>query len=854
MNAIIVDDEMLARERITNLLDKRKEIKIAKYSLQNSFLFMIFFVASSVVSKGQSLDDNLVRKEITIPKVENSPSIDGILDDTAWENAPVAKNFVERKPNNGRPIPDSLSTEVKIIYDDLGIYFGAVLKDPQPEKIMKELTERDQVGGFDFLSIVLNGYNDHQQSLQFLVTAAGVQYDAKITNSKEDPSWNAVWYSAVKINSSNWTAEVFIPFSELRFPKKAIQKWGLNIVREIRRTGTRYNWSPVDNTKGSYSLYDGQINGIENIEAPLRLSFQPYVSSYVNSYNGLTEIKSNGGMDLKYGINDAFTLDMILVPDFGQTKFDDAVLNLSAFEVQLDDQRPFFTEGTELFTIGGLFYSRRVGGRPSGKVTPGDNEYIEEIPSSVDLLNAIKVSGRTDDGLGVGFFNAVTERTFAKIRNTQTEDIREEMVEPYSNYNVMVLDQRFGGNSSVSFVTTNTTRGGHFRDANATGVYMDLTNKKNTLKYTLSTEGSWVMQETTKFGVEGRAGIEKLDGKHRMKANIKFRTKDYDINDLGYSSFTNNIRYIGYYGFRYLQPKGGLNNMLLNFTLMHERRLDPDLYGMIFFNFNSTFITSEFLRFGGGFEATPFGTNNFYEPRTENRHVKIPSYHDQWLWIGTDYRKKLNVYAIADWYNFNEKGREKFIFDLVPGYRASDKLKLRYNGKAEFSNKEEGFVSSSGPEIIFGKRNRTTFINSMEADYIFNNKMAVNLALRHYYSEVDYEGLYDLKSSGDLAFTGPDNGVYDTTYNSWNMDLRFSWWFAPGSQLSLLYRNAVQSHLEESNRSLVQNYNDLFSQDQHNNISLRVTYYLNFNRMKNWVKPSPSRNREIRDRKLGIGM
>ncbi|MGM0933514.1 MAG: DUF5916 domain-containing protein [Bacteroidota bacterium] len=828
--------------------------ELPKKTFKNFLFFLLFLFATLSSTKAQSLDKEIVNKEITISRITNSPSIDGVLDDAAWQNASVARDFVERKPNNGKPAPDSLATEVKIIYDDMGIYFGAVLHDPEPEKIMKELTGRDQVGGFDFLSILINGYNDHQQSLQFLVTAAGVQYDAKITNSKEDPSWNAVWYSEVKINGSNWTAEIFIPYSELRFPEKEIQEWGLNIVREFRRTGTRYNWSPVDNTKGAYSLYDGQINGLKNIQSPLRLSFQPYVSSYVNNYDGQTEINTNGGMDLKYGINDAFTLDMILVPDFGQTKFDDAVLNLSAFEVQYDDQRPFFTEGTELFTIGDLFYSRRVGGGPSGKVTLNENEQIEESPSSVDLLNALKVSGRTDDGLGIGFFNAVTEKTFATIKNTNSGDTREEVVEPLTNYNVMVLDQRFRGNSSVSLVNTNATRAGNFRDANATGLYMNLTNKKNTLNYTLSTEGSWVMEERTRFGMEGRAGIEKLNGKHRAKAVVKFRTKDYDINDLGYSSFTNNIRYIGYYGFRYLQPKGYLNDLLLNFTFMHERRLDPDLYGQVYFNFNSSFTTRDLFKFGGGFEATPFGINDFYEPRTENRHVKVPAYHDQWLWFGTDYRKKLNVYTLVDWYKYNEEGRGRLIFEFKPAYRATDNFKLRYNFKAEFSDKEEGFVKSSGNEIVFGKRNRNTLVNSMEGDYIFNNKMAVNLALRHYYSEVEYNGLYELEPSGDLSFYSPDNGKYDTTYNSWNFDLRFSWWFAPGSQLSLLYRNAIQSHLEESNRSFTQNYNDLVSQQQLNNVSLRITYYLNFNRMKNWITSSPSRKQENRDPKTGIGI
>src|SRR5690606_18508581 len=275
----------------------------------------------------------------------------------------------------------------------------------------------------------------------------------------------------------------------------------------------------------------------------------------------------NGGMDLKYGINDAFTLDMVLIPDFGQSKFDAEVLNLSAFEVQHEENRPFFTEGTELFTKGDLFYSRRVGGYPSGNVSLAENEEIADFPATVDLINAFKISGRTDGNLGIGVFNAITERTFAEIENVETQETRMELVAPLANYNILVLDQRFGDNSSVSFVNTNVMREGSYRDANAAGLYMDLTNKKNTLNYFANAEGSWVTGDSKKFGAEGRAGIAKISGKHRVSGEINFRTKEYDINDLGYSGETNFINYYGYYGYRYLQPKGFLNNLYLNFNL-----------------------------------------------------------------------------------------------------------------------------------------------------------------------------------------------------------------------------------------------------------------------------------------------
>lgn len=805
---------------------------IVRISVFIMTLFMGLFVHAQEL-------DSISRKKIYVVKVSESPKIDGVLDDLVWQNAPVATDFVERQPNNGKPIPDSLRTEVKVVYDDRGIYFGAHMADPEPDKILKELTERDGIGNDDFFFILLNGYNDHQQSLQFIVTAAGVQYDAKMTNGNEDPSWNGVWYSGVKINADGWVAEIFIPYSEIRFPEGEGQIWGLQMEREFRRDRKRFSWNFVDNTKGAFSIYDGEIHGIQNIDPPTRLSFQPYLSGYLNNYDGESEFVFNGGMDLKYGINDAFTLDMILIPDFGQTKFDPTVLNLTAFEVQYEEQRPFFTEGTELFNKGNLFYSRRVGGFPSLYPELGEDEVVSEFPARVDLINALKISGRTKKNLGIGFFNGITERTYAKIKNEVTQEERKELVEPLTNYNVLVLDQRFGENNSVSLVNTNTLREGHYRDANVTGLYFDLTNKKNTWNYWGDAEMSWVKTDENYFGYEGTAAAAKISGNHRFQASFFLRTKDYNIDDLGYTGQTNYINYYGYYGYRYLQPKGKFNNLNLNFNLNFNRRLDPDLYNYFMFNFNSSFTTKKFFGFGGGFEMTPFGTYDIYEPRTENRYVKIPDYYDTWVWISTDYRKRLALDATVDWYKYAERGMGRLILNFSPRFRVSDKWKLFLNTQTTLSDKEYGFVNKDETEIYFGQRDRNTIETSLESQYIFNDKMALNLAFRHYYTDVTYGKFFTLEENGDLTHNNSYSENHNATYNSWNIDLRFSWWFAPGSQLSLLYRNAIEGYDQVSEVSFRDNFDYLFDQPQLNSFSIRISYFLDYNRMKNWLKKKP---------------
>jgi hypothetical protein len=200
--------------------------------------------------------------------------------------------------------------------------------------------------------------------------------------------------------------------------------------------------------------------------------------------------------------------------------------------------------------------------------------------------------------------------------------------------------------------------------------------------------------------------------------------------------------------------------------------------------------------------------------------------------------KKLAVDVNVDWYKYNEAGRDRLILELGPKYRVSDKFKIFYNTDVILSSNEEGFVSISNDDIIFGKRDRNTVVNSLESQYIFNNKMALNLSFRHYYSEVEYSGFLTLQNDGGLAANSVFNENRNATYNNWNVDLRFSWWFAPGSQLTLLYRNAMESYINASRVNFSNNFSNLFDEPQLNSLSLRISYYIDYNSIKGWVGKS----------------
>ncbi|MCY7410870.1 MAG: carbohydrate binding family 9 domain-containing protein, partial [Chitinophagales bacterium] len=423
--------------------------------IPTAFIFL-FFLFSSLANAQKPI---LPATRITI-----APKIDGKLDDAAWKDLPVVNTPITYSPEYGKPA--SQKTEVRLGYDDVAIYVGVYMYDSLPRQIKKQLGSRDDVGALaDVFTIGLGPYNDGLNGYRLSVSAAGVQSDEKGSPSNQhDASWDAVWQSAVSINNDGWVCEMKIPYSAIRFPSQEIQDWGLQFGRSIATNGELDLWSPVDPKIPGIITQWGTLVGLTNIEPPLRLSFSPYLTAGIQStpissdpVDYQTDKILSGGMDVKWGINESFTLDATLIPDFGQVQSDNLVLNISPFETKFNEKRPFFTEGTELFnqdfSNGGgsqLFYSRRIGGTPIHYYDVydqlGENETLIKNPSDTKLYNATKFSGRTDDGLGIGVLNAVSRPAYAEIKNDETGAVRTVETNPVTNYNVFVLDQTLKNN------------------------------------------------------------------------------------------------------------------------------------------------------------------------------------------------------------------------------------------------------------------------------------------------------------------------------------------------------------------------------------------------------------------------
>ncbi|RTY95544.1 hydrolase [Flavobacterium sp. GSN2] len=799
--------------------------------MKNSFLFC--FLALSFIGYSQ-------KKVLHTKFISDKITIDGNLNEATWQSAAIATDFIMFEPDNGKKIPDNKRTEVRIVYDNDALYIGATMYDENPDKILREITQRDNFGTADLFGVFINGFNDGQQDFQFFVNAADGQADCIMTDTNgEDYSWDAVWNSKAVITKKGWIVEMRIPYAALRFSGEKKQTWGLNFFREIRRDRHKYTWNFIDSKLGTFTQQTGILEGIENIKPPTRLFLLPYSSFYVNANSQEKTIGTlKGGLDLKYGINDAFTLDMILVPDFGQTKFDDKILNLGPFEQQFNENRPFFTEGTDLFSKGNLLYSRRIGGTPSYKLN--ENESFAEAPN-ISLINAFKISGRTKDGLGIGILNAVTKNTPTTIFNNESRALRTEL-EPLANYSVLVLDQRFRKNSSVAFVNTNVTRNGHFRDGNVTALVWDLNTKKNTYNISGDFKYSYINDTEEKTGINSQLNFSETSGKFRYGLGADITTKNFDNNDLGINFETNYYSIYGNSSYRILNPTKYFNtfNARINMYSQFQKETGKVQSSNISFQINSNNKKNHY--FGMGIDANPLETFDYYEPRSADRFVIKPTKIGGFIYLSSNYNNPFAINFNPSFAIFDETGRNSYGFSLGPRYRFSDKISLNYNFNFLRQNNNKGYVDSVNDDmnattpntIVFANRNVITYSNTLSGKYSLNSQMTFNLSIRQYWSYAENKNALSLQQNGRLANFMAYTSNKNSSFYSWNTDLSYSWWFAPGSQVSVLYRNNAAAFERNINKEFGENVTNLLNNEALSHVfSISIRYFIDYNEVKN---------------------
>lgn len=787
--------------------------------------FILLVCLISYFSYGQ-------KKTVAATKKTTPITIDGKLDDWNWAESNIATDFVMFEPDNGVPIAPEKRTEIKLQYDNQALYIAAKLYDNEPSQIQKELTQRDNFGVSDHFGVFINGFNDGQQDFRFFVSAAGVQMDCLATEASEDYSWDAIWESAVKITDEGWFVEFKIPYAALRFSEVPEQTWGLNFMRELRRDRQKYFWNPINANIQAFIPQAGLLTGIQNIKPPTRLFFIPYASTYVEkSQNVLTDTYKIG-MDLKYGISDSFTLDAILIPDFGQAAFDNVELNLGPFEQQFNENRPFFTEGTDIFNKGNLLYTRRIGGQPSRNASAeNENESVNQ-PNTVNLINATKISGRTKKGLGIGFLNAITEPTNATIFNNATQTSRNVEVEPLTNYNVSVLDQRFNQNSSVSFVNTNVWRNGDFRDANVSAVVFDLNTKANTYNLSGDVKYSSIHDLENSNGYSSSLSFGKTYSKHRYSIGGSYTSKDYNINDLGINFITNFHSLQGNYNYRILNPTKWFNTLRFNANFYSEFQNQTGRVQAINQNISLRGTTKKNDFFQIGLYGSPHEYYDFYEARVENRWLTVPKDNGGWVYISTNYNRKFALDAEISYQKFDQENRQNLSYFFGPRYRISNRISLVYELNYFIQKSDIGWVDFFENDVILGERNRTTLTNGLRSKISINNTMNINVVGRYYWSYADNIKYHTLQNDGSFLENTSYSDNKNSNLNLWNFDVSYSWWFAPGSEISVLYRNNAQTFNNQIERNINENVSNLFENNLNHIFSISIRYFVDYNIFK----------------------
>lgn len=804
---------------------------------KNTVFFMLFFLLFLAI---QAQD----KKTLNISRTSFAPKIDGNLDDEAWKNANIATDFISFQPEIGLKKPKNERSEIRMTYDDQAIYISAYMYD-DPDKIMKQLTARDDFGQSDFFLVVINPNNDSQNDTLFFVFASGTQADA-IANPTfgEDYGWNAVWDSAVKMQDDGWTVEMKIPYRALRFQKQDEPTWGIQFHREFRRDRARYTWNPLDPTQGNPGLYHGELKGLDKVEPPVRLNLYPFTTGIASTFDGESETDLRFGMDIKYGITENFTLDATLIPDFSQVGFDNLELNLGPFEQTFREQRQFFTEGVDLFSKGGLFFSRRIGSAPVGSVSLNPGESFDR-PSTTKVLNAIKVSGRTKKGLGIGILNAITERTDVAVTDENGDVVREETVEPFTIYNIIAIDQQYNGNSSISLINTNVLREGSFRDANATALVSNFQNKRNTYRIDTELRMSHVdfQDADPETGFSSFLFVGKTHGNFRYSFDHRFADTKYNINDLGLNLRNNRNDFGADASYEIFEPTEKLNTYRINAFVNYRRLNNPNAFSRFNFGFNYFAVIKKSLdAFGFNFRMSPGKQYDFFESRDGR-----PFIFENFTRIGGFYSSNYNRKFAFD-INFGlaeifEDVRDFFSyeFEVSPRYRFNDKFLLIYNLNYDNSLGQRGYATQLEGNPIFGDRDRLRVTNTIRAEYTFDPFHALSLNFRHYWDTVNYDGrFFTLQDNGRLQLTNLDRSSLgsnpDVNFSTWNVDLSYSWQFAPGSFLTALYRNQLFNVNDNAMEGFDGSLDNLFMQPALHNFSLRLQYFIDFNGLKSVFK------------------
>ncbi len=739
-------------------------------------LFFAFFLFTAIINTFGSTYET--KSFFAQALISEPPVIDGTLNDEAWQVAQWDSSFVQYSPSEGAN--PSQKTEFALLYDKNYLYVGIRAYDNAPDSIVKRLTRRDQIDG-DYVGVQFDSYLNRRTAFCFYVSAAGVKRDYFISNNGDsrDFNWDPIWYVSTTSDSEGWYAEMKIPLSQLRFNPEEINIWGFQVERMIFRNDERALWQPVARNASGWVNYMGHLEGLKNLEAKKTFDITPYTLASAESYEAQAnnpfytgrDYNLNGGVDGKIGLTNYFTLDFTINPDFGQVEADPSQVNLTAFETFFPEQRPFFVEGRDLFSfrvgfgdgdVGdeNLFYSRRIGRSPQYRPAAGQDEFVY-TPEFTPIIGALKLTGRTNDGLSLGIMQSTTASQYAQVDNMGSHS--EILAEPLTNYFAARALQEFSeGNTTIGVIGTAVNRNlseGHldFLHSSAYTGGVDITQYFADRRYALisniymshirgseraisRTQLSPVRyyqrpdadhlefdpNRTSLSGAGGNLQLGKVSGRFRWMTAFLVKSPGLETNDIGYLRSADALFQVLWFGYRINEPFGIIRNANINtnqwtsYTFGGER---TSLGGNI--NGWTQFTNYWSLSTGVSYDHDGLATSSL---RGGPAFVTT-SRTGGWMSLNTDNRKKLQFFTSNNYWKGNEGSFATLNNSLGITYRPHNALHLTVSPGVGNAVTTAQYVTQrsyeDSPVYILGTLDQTVWRMSIRINYTITPELSL---------------------------------------------------------------------------------------------------------------------------------
>ncbi len=509
--------------------------------------FTIFILLiSTLFANDATFDPELFRvRDVYAVRLEKPLELDGILSEDLY-SGPSASDFVQFQPYNGDRATEK--TDMWIGYDDEALYVGARMWDSRPDSIATRIGRRDENFNSDLFEVIIDAYHDKRTGFSFQINPSGaIRDEAYFNDSWTDLTWDGIWEGKTNIDSEGWTAELRIPYSQLRFDEKETYTWGIFPTRYIKRRGEwdYFVYIPLEES-GAMSKA-ATLHGIRDIKPPKRFSLMPYVASGMSNLpsqesNAFTKGSSSNlgiGTDLRMGIGGNLTLDATINPDFGQVEVDPSVINLSAYETYYQEKRPFFVEGRSIFYFGNsgptnnwgfnwsspnFFYSRRIGRAPQGYIDV-DSDSLDQ-PDATRILAAVKISGKLRGDWSIGGLTALTSREYGSYYLDENKG--QQQIEPLTSYNVIRAQKEIDqGRRGIGFIGTLTKRsfsGGNLDGVDGSNTLSDDLSKQ---AVTLGLDGWTFFGQERDWALGYWGGMSSVSGTRERIASLQQNSSHY---------------------------------------------------------------------------------------------------------------------------------------------------------------------------------------------------------------------------------------------------------------------------------------------------------------------------------------